>query len=538
MALPEGVTPEAFAKAIAAFQDAIGAENVYINEDDVALYRDAYSPAWGEDYELTASAAVAPASTEEVAKIVKIANEFLIPLFAISTGKNLGYGGSAPNMIGSVICDLKRMKQVIEVDDVRNFCVVEPGVSYFDMYDYITANNKKVIVDCPDPGWGSLIGNALERGVGYMLPMYRDHWNAHCGLEAVLPNGEILRTGMFAVEGSETYGENKYGFGPMVDGLFSQGNFGIVTKMAFWMMPMPEHHISGLVKVYKYEDLTALIEECNYLEDMGIGGHIRWGTPLALPANNIDPELAAIHQQPGNGTVEQFQAYADKKGVEFFNVTLNFWGSRETCMAQWDYAQKRLSRIPGVAFEIHNDVDYPMTEEKLKTVRHHVSVGVPEMSIFSLGIRSDLLPTPSDGHMWFSPVIPRNAEGLMKAQKVFAQAFKDMGMPSPIGPFTTPRTWIYRSFVMVLAMGISRTDPEKNKQNIAAFRKLVEIGAEHGWVEYRTAPLFHDQVSKTFNFNDGILKKVQNTLKDAMDPNGIIAPGRGGVWPARLREGK
>lgn len=464
MKLPAGVTPETFAKAIEEFKAAIGAEHVYVTEEDVALYRDAYSPAWGEDYELTAAGAVAPKTVEDVSAIVKIANKYLIPLFAISTGRNLGYGGSAPNMTGSVVLDLKRMDKIHEIDDVRNFCVVEPGVSYFDMYAEVTAQGKKVIVDCPDPGWGSLIGNALERGVGYMLPMYRDHWNAHCGLEAVMPNGEIVRTGMFAMETADTYGENKYGFGPMIDGLFSQGNYGIVTKMAFWMMPMPEHFMAGLVRVQKHADLEPLIEELNWLEDVGLCGHQRWGTPLALPANNIDPELLALHRQPGNGTVEQFEAYAAKKGVEFFNVTLNFYGSKETCLAAWETAKRRLSRIEGATFEILEDVDFPLDEEKLKKIRHHVAVGVPEMSIFSLGIRSDLLPTPSDGHMWFSPIIPRNAEGLIKAQKLFAQAFKDLGMPSPIGPFTTPRTWIYRSFVMVLAMGISRSDPEKNRK--------------------------------------------------------------------------
>lgn len=538
MKLPVGVSPETFAKAIEAFKAVVGAENVYVSDADIALYRDAYSPAWDEEYELTASAAVAPANTEEVAAIVKIANTYLVPLFAISTGKNLGYGGSAPNMIGSVICDLKRMNKVHEIDDQRNFCVVEPGVSYFDMYAEITRQGKKVILDCPDPGWGSLIGNALERGVGYMLPIYRDHWNAHCGLEAVMPDGEIVRTGMFAMDKSETYGENKYGFGPMIDGLFSQGNYGIVTKMAFWMMPMPEHFLSTMVKVKRHSDLHILVDECNWLEDVGLCGHVRWGTPLALPANNIDPELAAIHAQPGNGTVEQFQAYADKKGVEFFNVTLNFYGSAETCRAAWDTAKRRMSRIEDVEFVDVTDVDFPLDEEKLKTVHHHVAVGVPEMSIFSLGIRSDLLPTPSDGHMWFSPIIPRSGKGLIEAQKVFAQAFKDLGMPSPISPVTTPRTWIYRSFVMVLAMGISRTDPEKNRKNIEAFNYLVKVGAEHGYGEYRTAPLFQDLVAETYGYNDGALLKVQHIIKDALDPNGVIAPGRGGVWPKRLREAK
>ncbi|EIA48351.1 hypothetical protein ACHIUN_00125 [Campylobacter coli] len=50
-----------------------------------------------------------------------------------------------------------------------------------------------------------------------------------------MANGEILRTGMGALPKAKTFAENKYGYGPYVDGLFSQSNFGIVTKMGFWM---------------------------------------------------------------------------------------------------------------------------------------------------------------------------------------------------------------------------------------------------------------------------------------------------------------
>src|SRR5699024_10098929 len=113
------------------------------------LYRDAYSPYWNEEQELRASAAVAPATVEEVQQIVRIANQYKIPLFPISTGKNLGYGGSAPSYNGSVVVDLKRMNRIIEVDDKRHFAIVEPGVSYFDLYNYIRKNRLRVWIDTP-----------------------------------------------------------------------------------------------------------------------------------------------------------------------------------------------------------------------------------------------------------------------------------------------------------------------------------------------------------------------------------------------------
>lgn len=59
------------------------------------------------------------------------------------------------------------------------------------------ACRENVWLDVPDLGGGSIIGNAAERGVGYTP--YGDHWMMHCGLEAVLPNGELVRTGMGAL---------------------------------------------------------------------------------------------------------------------------------------------------------------------------------------------------------------------------------------------------------------------------------------------------------------------------------------------------
>ena len=75
----------------------------------------------------------------------------------------------------------------------------------------------------------------------------------HCGIEVILPNGELMRTGMGALPqprnpgepstrldeepGNKTWQLFPYGFGPYNDGIFSQGNVGIVTKMGIWVRP-------------------------------------------------------------------------------------------------------------------------------------------------------------------------------------------------------------------------------------------------------------------------------------------------------------
>jgi len=536
MRIPPDVTAADFAAALDKFRQIVGADSVYTSDEDVALYRDAYSPLWGEPDELVASAAVAPTTVEQVQAIVVVANQYRIPLFPLSTGKNLGYGGSAPNYSGSVIVDLKRMNRIIEVDDTRHYCIVEPGVTYFDLYNHVEAHDLKVIVDVPDPGWGSPVGNALDHGVGYMMGMYRDHWNAHCFMEVVLPNGEVMRTGMGAAQGTQTWGDYRYGFGPIVDGLFSQGNFGIVTKMGFWMMPRPEHFLSGIVSVQRYEDIVPLVEEANYLEDLGIIGQPRYGSPLQPLMNGTDPELLRLLAQPGGGSVSSYQKYADSKGIEYWNLTLFFYGSKAGVEANWEFAKERFSRIKGVKFKLTESFRFPLSPEDKAKAAWVVSLGVATMERFVMGTRSELMPKPADGHIWFSPVIPRTGEGLMKAHQVFGDTFRQIGGHSPIGPYTTPRTWIYRAFVFVMSFSTSRTDPASNKRVVDIFRRLIDVGAQNGWNEYRTSPVFQDQVARTYSFNNNALLHFQELLKDAADPNGIIAPGRGGVWPRHLRK--
>ena len=177
MKLPADVSQAMFDTAIADFRRAVGPDWVFTSNEDVALYRDAYSPFWGEPEERVASAAIAPANVEQVQACIRIANRTSLPVYPISTGKNLGYGGSAPALPDSAVLDLKRMNRVLDIDEENASVLVEPGVSYFDLYRAIRDAGAKLWIDCPDPGWGSPIGNALDRGGGYTRAQFRNHFD-------------------------------------------------------------------------------------------------------------------------------------------------------------------------------------------------------------------------------------------------------------------------------------------------------------------------------------------------------------------------
>lgn len=117
-----------------------------------------------------ASAVIAPRTVPDVQEIMKLCNEFKIPVWPFSVGRNVGYGGAAPRVPGSVGLDMGRnMKKILNVDVEGAFALVEPGVTFFDLHDYLVKNNlrDRVWLDVPDLGGGSILGNAIERGVGY-----------------------------------------------------------------------------------------------------------------------------------------------------------------------------------------------------------------------------------------------------------------------------------------------------------------------------------------------------------------------------------
>src|SRR5690606_28132580 len=412
--LPPGVTAEQMAEALERFRQIVGREWVFTDEK-VVSYRDPYTIT-NDESRYRAHAAVAPDSTEQVQAIVKVANEFRVPLWVVSRGKNFAYGGAAPVLSGSVVLDLSRMNRILEVNEKFGYALVEPGVSYFDLYRYIEKRGLKLWLDVPDPGWGSVVGNALDHGVGYTP--YGDHFMMQCGMEVVLPTGEVVRTGMGALPGNNTWQLFKYGFGPYADGLFSQSNFGIVTKMGIWPMPEPAGYRPYLITFPREEDIEQVVEIARPLRLNNVIQNAATIRSLVLDAAVFAAKSQYYH---GDGPIPDSVARRIMEDLEIgmWNFCGALYGPPPIMDALWAAIRDSFSSIPGAKFYFVEDRKRrpDILAHRAETMR-----GIPKLTEFGF-----LNWNGGGGHVGFSPVSPTTGEDAIKQYRMVSRRVREYG---------------------------------------------------------------------------------------------------------------
>ncbi|KAI0593941.1 hypothetical protein F4775DRAFT_606945 [Biscogniauxia sp. FL1348] len=527
--IPQGVEENAFFAAIDELREQLGPDHVEVNDKPLKdgwymEHPNTHDMMYVlDEEELVASAMVYPGSTEEVQKIVLWANKHGIPIFPISMGRNLGYGGAAPRVRGSVVIDLgRRMNKILDISPEDYTCLLEPGVSFFALYDAIKAKGYDHLwVDVPDVGGGSVIGNTVDRGVGYTP--YGDHWACHSGLEVVLPTGEVIRTGMGALPNNNTWQTFPYGFGPYSDGIFSQSNFGIVTKMGMTLMPNPGGHEAFMYTFPREEDLAQLIEIIrplrisNILENVAQLRHVTQtlavrGKPRSAYYSGAGPIPIDAVRRAAAATPTGDCAWA------YYGTAYGPAHIRRHKLAIVDAEFGRVAgarRVDGAG----------LPADEYFWARDRVAAGVPD--IHELRWVNWL---PNGAHVAFSPVSPiRGAD----ADRLFRLARR---RHDEFGIDLFPAFCVgLREMHLIVEIVFDRADPERRAAALACLRAMIDDAAACGYGEYRTHLALMDQVAGTYNWNDGALMKFNEKLKDALDPNGILAPGRCGIWPRRYR---
>ncbi len=519
--LPPGVTQEVMRAALDAFAAAIGAEKVVTDAESMQDFQDPYQVP-GTATNIPA-AAVKPSTTEDVQAIVRIANEHLIPLWPISRGKNNGYGGAAPVVRGSVMVDFRDMNKILEINDELGYAVVEPGVSWFDLTDALKDGGHRFLASIVDIGWGGVISNTVEHGLTYM-PNSIDQ-AAHCGFEVVLPDGDLLRTGSGAMEDNPAFHLYKRGLGPTSTEMFMQSNFGIVTKMGYWLMPDPEIFMPLWLQVWDEADLPDVVDA---LRELMLAGVVSMRPQLTNTLGMASMITSRDEWFDGKGVMpdEIINNIAKEYNLGRWMMRFALYGDEAVVDHNFEVVKKRFGQIPSAVLvgEKHGPEDW----DTLANPHERVMIGRPSLDLYKMAGWSG---GDEGGHVDFAPVIPLTGKRAAAAHQTMTKMLAEVGMDFlggmiPINGRATP-------FINVISFDTKNPEQVDNAYSVA--RKMVDTMGKMGYGEYRAHPSFMDLAAEQFAFNNHAQARFNESIKDTIDPNGIIAPGKNGIWGTRMR---
>ena len=513
--LPEPVSKDDFDSAIGALVEIVGRDWVVSDPaHGLNSYADAYSP--GDVEATTPPAAVAPANVEQIQRVLAVARRYGVPLWPVSTGRNFGYGGAAPRHPGTIVLDLKRMNRVIEVSEKHAYAVVEPGVSYADLYRYLEERGLKLWADPAAPAWGGVLGNLADRGAGYTP--YGEHFMAQCGMQVVLADGTVVDTGMGGTPSTQARHLYKYGHGPWVDGLFTQSNFGIITQIGIWLMREPPGYRPYMVSFPEEDDIEAITEALRPLK-------INMLVPNAATTVGLIWEAAVKVTKAdyfaGKGPMPDSarRKMASDLDIGNWNLYAALYGPERIMDNNWKVIEESFRQIKGAKFHFTEDRgDDPAFAYRAKLMR-----GIPNMTEYSL-----LNWVGAGAHIDFSPMSPVTGPGALKQFHIMRDLCHHFGFDY-IGEFLVG----WRDMHHILMLVFERGNAANKRAVSALFEALVAEGARAGYGEYRTHLDYMDTIAETYNWNERALYRLVESIKDTLDPTGILAPGKQGIWPGR-----
>jgi 4-cresol dehydrogenase (hydroxylating) len=446
-----------------------------------------------------------------------------VALWTHGQGRNNGYGGPAPRLRGSAIVSLRRMNRVLEINEECAYAVVEPGVRWFDLYEAIQAGGHKLMLSVADLGWGSVIGNTLDHGITY-TPMGVD-MGMQCGMEVVLANGEVMRTGMGAMPGNKAWHVYKRGLGPTPDQLFMQSNFGIVTRMGVWLMPWPEVYMPLWLRVWNDDDLGPVVDT---LRTLMLDGTIRM-VPQVMNTVLYGSVISSRDQWwQGEGPIPD--DVLDKMGRELeigrWLMRFALYGDEPVVDHRFAKIREAFGRIPGA--DVWGAKHAPSEIASLENPAERVQGGVPNLDLNAM---TAWYGGEEGGHIGFSPVAPLTGRDAIALRDLLRGMIEEAGLDYIAALLPSNA----RSFVHItLVIFDTKNEPQARAAYDVA-KRLVRDAAKLGYGEYRAHLDFMDLAAEQYSWNDHAYMRFCETIKDAVDPQGILAPGKQGIWPKSMR---
>jgi len=489
-------------------------------------------------------AVVRPRTVEDVVQVVQIARRHHTPIHPISRGCNWGMGSKLPPRDDTAVLDLSDLNRIREINPAGRYAVVEAGVTQGQLYERLKQDRLPLRFNVTGSSAdSSLIGNALERGVGYLDS--RVHFLS--GLEVVLGTGEVIRTGFGHIEGARTTHLYRPGVGPSLDALFAQGSFGIVTAAGVELLPQPEAETAVIARIEREEELPALIDVLADLRRRGlisgvahVGNRERsWITLAPLVAEQMIASGRCAPQQARDVAEHILRA----EGFGPWSAVAAIFGPRAGHRARCCEVRSvlrrvarvtmlnsatlaRAERLLGFAARWSDRVARQLALLRAVKPLYGLSEGIPtndtlpavDWPLGGLPQRSRDPDQGSAGLLYCLPILPADGEAVADAVASVRRIFRAHGFEAAI----TVNLLDDRSLEGVISLAFRRDDPAEAERAQRAVREAEEDLWQRGCPPYRVGLGSMDLVVRP----EDPFWQIVARLKDVFDPDDVISPGR------------
>lgn len=428
-----------------------------------------------------------PESTEQVQEIVRMANRHKVSIQVHKSGAaDHRPHDAAITDRPRVIMDIgMRMNRILNIDTILGYCVLEPGVTFKQLFDELERAGCPFMISVPeDPNCNSVLESAIERRDG--ISAYSDHFGACCGMEIVLGNGAIVRTGDGAlnVETCPSWHLSKYSFGPNLDTIFTQSTFGLVTRIGVWLMPRPAAILPFVFK-FPGDKLGDVVESVRQLK---LYNHIT--TPIRL----MNEEFLLA------GTKSLSKSELDLVGA--WNLSGGIYALTN------EGAERALNQLKEC---------FSLLDGHCLSLKAIQSSAVWKVNVDALiGMPSDRTSTCQHRAIWFDPVLPmlRGAvdEMLRSSQDICARFGLELMVSMHCGP---------RAMRMRHCLSYQASSPDAEKSARECHLELMRTYINSGYS-------IVDAPSELGAVNNSHLKtphrELLNRIKSQLDPNNVISP--------------
>jgi len=310
------------------------------------------------------------------------------------------------------------------------------------------------------------------------------HHQAMAGLEVMLGDGDMIRTGQWGISNSPSAFISQYTYGPSLEGLFVQSNLGVVTKMSIWLTPQPSAYMSCSFSFPAFEDLEVLVDSFGEFRRDGLITSCVWVSGLieGLCVSGRRQDFWKGEGPIPDGRMDELQK---ELGMWQWTARWGLYGPKRVIQAQFDEIKEVMAKkapmgqATGVLFlgENGEGVDAPAIPPE----HGAMFVGVPSM--WSLPLINWTVPRNVEGrpaHGDYAPVIPSSGKMVLEWMKACKPICEANGLEL-MGDFFMHE----RHIVMMNMFSWNQDDPEQQKNINKLWYGMYEEAKKRGFGMYR-----------------------------------------------------